>query len=287
MHTITFNRPAATFWDSILMLFAPKRFHQRVELPSKWSELTDRQIMDIVPLIYSGTASLPVQRLQVLKKLLKWPDETWAMLHPEQVWDLTRQIGWIWESSIGTSKLRFFTWKGKSFYLPSPGLKDMSGLEFAAAEQHLKEFTRDGGTAHSLNRLLATICRPLKSETGLEREPYSSDHAEHMAIEFRSVNLGMRMAILQWYVAQIKDLQANYPKVFPKSEPAPGATSGGGPLAEFGMLAILFSLADQGTFGDFEKTCTTNLHTILLYLTKKALEHEELERQQRQQMASR
>lgn len=255
--------------------------------------MSDAHILEIVPTLFEVPTMMV--KTKIVKSLLGLPAPIWNKLGADVIYDLIQQIAWIWKTPLSQGFLESFSWKSQTFYLPKDNLKNISIIEFAMAEKYLKAFTSSNPEGHALNELVATLCRPMKKgidptsdEYGGDlREKFNSDLISNRAIEFRSLNINIKMAVLRFFIDCVAEIQKKYSMVYPKpepdSEPEPQSPAQKA-LSSFGMLAVLMDLAEAGTFGTWEEACFTNIHTILLYLTKQKLdqmEHERLQAEQR------
>jgi len=284
MHKVSYRIRPAGFIEFILMLMRPRFFRGELDLPARWSEMTDCQIMRIVPQLYMG-GDATRQKLTVLRNLTQLPERVWQKLTAEQIADMLAVLSWLWKAPPEFIQSGRFLFKDRLYHLPRQGLDNMCAIELANAEQHLRALCDpEKPDPSALNQLIATICRPEKARLDINdveydgdpREKYNADICGRRAVEFRCMSIGMRMMILQWYLAQVRKLQEDYSVVWPPPRPGRGAKTKSA-LAAFGLTKVLMDLADAGTFGDWEKVCYSNAKTLLTYLTQRLLSHQEAE----------
>ncbi|HEX2899011.1 MAG TPA: hypothetical protein VHS96_04750, partial [Bacteroidia bacterium] len=167
---------------------------------------------------------------------------------------------------------------GKSYAMP-PSIGGMVAAEYAAAEAQVKQLLTPGQMqGHKLNELVATICRPKKTLEQMKeadwdgdcRERFNSARVEATAKEFRCLSINIKMAVLKWFLDNLKAHQRTYKMLWDdKSDATPSAA--GKALESFGFYKVLMDLAETQVFGDWEKTNFTTVTTIFTYLVNKRL----------------
>jgi hypothetical protein len=292
MHTITYTMRPRGFWQWLDRLVRPRRYHATIAIPAGWDEVPDQEIMPLLGLMYEDSRSL--QMLTILRRLAPIPPRVWRNLEPAVVHEMVTLLDyWL---TIARFKVNgSFEHEGIIYHLPASGLTSLTGIEFANAEQLLKQAMAgtDPDTA-SIDHLVATICRPEKAGInqmdpeydGDRREKYNGDIAKRRAVSFKALPMGLRVAILQWYVAEVHRLQKRYSIIWPPpdedDEDDPDSVEivkPRNPMAGFGFTGILLDLAKTGAFGDWEKVAFTNIHTLLTFLAKEVIDAKEAERQ--------
>jgi len=149
------------------------------------------------------------------------------------------------------------------------------------ADVYYRRFVRPKPSEKALDLLVATLCRPA-GDPGLWKDPrwngdrrqvFNTHHTELAAFgPIRSLPIGYKVMVLQLVSQALRTIHRSYRVIFEK--PDPDSTEFHVPRPESipGFVALIFDLAEQGIFGDFEKTSHTPIHTVLTYLKKKKLD---------------
>ncbi|MVM39483.1 hypothetical protein GO730_20965 [Spirosoma sp. HMF3257] len=215
-----------------------------------------------------------------LKELLPLPADVWVDLTTEQRWNLGRLTRWVWKERVTKKPFDSFTvdsGKGKpmTYLLPDDNFSNTTAIEIAMANIHYLGFTRpEKPNQKAVLSLIATLCRPERKDVkqfrqsvdwnGDQREEYNTILADERAGTFDKLPIGTVMAITQYFEAMNKGFLQSYKDVY---EPDPNADEEA-PLYKNGegLITTLMDVAKTGTFGDFDKVCKQNGHTIWLYL---------------------
>lgn len=235
-----------------------------------WPELADKQLLSTIPYLYANKAEFAV-RLNLIGVLVpKLKRKKILQLSVEDRYDLLLLTSWVWEKPLSTSKINQFEFNGKAYLLPKQNLDDMVAAEFAFADLFLKQFV-DSSEPKMLNLLVATLCRPAKPASamqspdwdGVAREKYNGAIAERRALEFAGLDIATKIVVLHHFIEQKRFVFDTY-DIFSK-----GGEGGSGGGFDIGWVALIFELAEQAIFGDFDKVSFTNMNTLCLYLHNK------------------
>jgi hypothetical protein len=185
------------------------------------------------------------------------------------------EMAWLWDSKLITKPFERVRVARKWCYLPAPNYGDTSGIELALTNMYYLRFATSGGKDNkALGNLLAVICRPEQNWlrtfrrflTTLElisakRSDFDSEKCESRAAGFLELPLWKAYSILQYWEGMNEQFMKIYAPVF-------AGDNGDRPLFENGegWIAVLEDIARDGLYGNFEKVCGTNAHTLWLYL---------------------
>lgn len=251
---------------------------KKIEVADSWEKVKPSAMLKLVPLVFCYEPSWAL-KVECLKILLPLEKSIWQKLTPEQVYDMLKVVQWLWEKPMKVSPLTSFKYHGVEYLLPEPRFANCSAIEFAQADYYFRQFCKPTPDMKALNKLIGTLCRPADTRAdqsdpewkGDPREKYNSKHCDTRALAFEHLPLAIKVLVLQYTAASFGEVQRQYKIIF---ESGGKGKSGAGAVPVW--LACLLEIAEKGTFGDWEKTCFTPIHTILLYLkAKKEASHDQ------------
>jgi hypothetical protein len=167
---------------------------------------------------------------------------------------------------------RHFDYKGTRYFLPDGETFTIG--EFAFCDTYSKMLLQ-GENLDAWDQLIATICRP-KTKANMKdpnwngdiRELYNSRICDARLPLFKDLPFRIKSTVLYYSIQLQKEVTEGFEDLFVKPSKEgeePVQTSG----RNFGWMGVIMSLAEQGVFGDFDKTFNVPAKTILLYLLKK------------------
>ena len=279
----------------------------RIEIPSKWDDLTKNQLLTVVRLFYNGLGEIHLKTQAVLSFLKiqmakidsthRAPDELYLMKHkkgkpfyasPEQILFLARSLDFLTveeldhdigvsmalSSSLTTNLIPSFKIGFNKYYGVSDRLFTMTFDEYLEAEVHYKAYMTNSDL-DSLNKLIGSIYRPKaknNKETstnynGDPREAFNSNLVDLYAKKFKKLNPEIKIAILLFYQGCRKFLHLNFKHVFEQS--SSGSTSKG-----YGSLSLIDALTGDDVTKN-KKVRTSMLFEVLVRLEKAAIKYEQ------------
>ncbi|WP_187261329.1 hypothetical protein [Pontibacter beigongshangensis] len=252
--------------------------HQQVA--STWNELTREQLLEIIRIQFSFKPD-HMQKLLLLKTLLQ---VKWAILHQftgVQRLGLYPILEFLEESTLTKQLLPALKLEDLVLHGPADRFRNITFAEFIYADTLFGFFTKTGKEAY-LNKLIACLYRPQRLDYNPKSPTYKGDiredFNEHLIGEraqlVASIPQPDKYAILTWYRGCRKELELIYDKVFTQTNQQKAAEGDWGD--------VLLSLSGE-KFGHVEQTSQQRVHTIFKEIQRKAREHEELERRQKQQ----
>lgn len=241
------------------------------QVPDSWEQLTPAQLLQLIPLVFCLEQST-FARVNALKILLPLNAWTWQRIQAEQVYDMLDVVKWLWTKPLAQTPISSFDHEGITYHLPDGRFKNVSGIEFAMTDFYFRRFCRPKPDLLALDKLIATLCRPLAAGlnendpfwNGDKRERYNAAIVDRRALAFASLPVGIKVLVMQYTAANIAEIQRQYHKIFEPAGKSAGPASSVPP-----WLACMFDLAEKQVFGSWEMTCHTPIHTLLLYLTNK------------------
>lgn len=250
------------------------------QIPDCWEDCTAEQLTTLLPLTLLDAEEMPPAarariRWQAVRILIPAPEKVMAKVAVEDRHRLTRLVRWIWTGKeLRKKPFDAFTVAGVSYILPQPGYADTSAIEIAMACMKYMAFAREERPDPSaVFGLIATICRPERKDlkkfrastdwTGDRREPYNTILADERAAVFqKTLKSGTVIAILRYFEWMNAGFLRQYQDVYQED----GDT--GDPLYKNGegLITTLMEVAKTGTFGDFDRVCSQNGHTVWMFL---------------------
>lgn len=237
----------------------------RRQLPSNWSELTRRQLLAVVPLLFQPISPVAMQ-VQLLCLLLKLPVGLWFGLTDFQIADHLRLVRWLTEPSQLIKQL--LPVLGRPWArLAGPGdwLAGVSVWEFANAEAALSRWVKSQANA-DLDRLVAVLYRPRRwfwwlhrlspAYTGDSRQAFNEKRVAARAGQVARLPLRERHAVLLYYLGCRSKLEQAYPHLFSGDE-----GNGKDPNPWLTLIGRL----PNDKFGDIAQIGLRPLHTVLLF----------------------
>ncbi|MGI4866114.1 MAG: hypothetical protein ACRYFZ_19475 [Janthinobacterium lividum] len=238
--------------------------HVYRETPGTWSELTRRQLLHLVPLLFKPASSEVEVHVLLLHQLLGLPYVLWRGLSHFQIADLLRLVRWLTAPSRLTKQLLpvLGPWYAR---LAGPGdwLGGVQVWEFANAETQLRKWVASQAEA-DLNRLVAVLYRPRRwfwwllkfspSYTGDARQVFNEKSVARRAQRVARLPLAHRQAVLLYYLGCRAQLEQAYPHLFSGDE-----GNGKDPNP---WLTLIGRLPNE-KFGRLDQISVRPLHTVL------------------------
>lgn len=259
-----------------------------------WTDCTGEQIANGLAIQLAAQAeSNPQKRahwqIGMLMTLTNAPANLVQKLTGAQLQTLLGLVRWAFSDRLDHRPFESFEHLGRTYFLFRDQMADVSAIEMAMANIYYLQFStakKDAGPA--LARMVATLCRPQRTDldafrdsvqwNGDVREIYNSIRIDERGKEIESLPIGYQMAVLMYFEAQNTAFLKKYGEVFGEDDDQKPLYQNGE-----GWIAMLSKVAELGTHGPFEQVCSTNCHTVWLYLKHRAAENarqeEELERE--------
>ncbi len=269
MHTVTVNNKA-------------------LKLPSTWTELTPRQFRAVSAFLYPHTISNQVKAFLALSGKARFFRKIFKRLGEEddrglQILQLTDWLYQKKEVVLSTSPdtptfrplLDKFRMRMKRHHLPEADLGDVSLDEWAFAVYYYQQYLTAKTMKQKkelLDKMVATICRPLKSKT--EREAQGFDGYPRIAfnknlIESRAKRIKVPhyvyTAVVDYISMGNEYLRLQYAALF-EGEASEGPN--------FGWEGAKWNLAENGGYGKADEVAIMGIHQVCIILLKKKLENE-------------
>ena len=272
-----------------------------MQLPVNWAQLPPQTVLEIAPYALSDTIDNRVRCLEILcssEQVVALLD----MTHKE-VNNILPQLNWIYIEPLTEPVVNGF-WLGEDFLLlPQTRLKCCNLIEWIYAEAAFDEITGTGAfdkyppNAAAIDKLILALCRPKDANLDMDSPHWQGDMREYFSPilnerrekskKMDSVPLNFKCFFLLFYLGCKKYIQKQYSILFSSDSMSADEQQStidyfSSPMPNFGWTGLLFDLAETGLFGDNTATQYTDLHTILIYLSKKQFEYREVKRKTKQ-----
>lgn len=282
-------------------------------VPSSWDDISHEQMLGIAPYILGSDETVASRKVAMLCFLVPILHRLWIhtsytsrliklfpffkacfpVLTAGQKWDILGLVDWLFLDISGRSIVRHFSHEGVTYYLPEDNLVKESIIAFAFADEYFNRFIATGD-ALFIDSLISCIARQERQGEYLKdpnwegdpREQFSTERAKERARKFRTLPGGIKNSILLYFMGSKKFIHQHYEVLFrTANEQSAGDNTlskriaGFGqkkiPRPDFGWLAVIYDLAEAGTFGSFNEVKHMFLHTCCYYLAKKRYDYEE------------
>jgi hypothetical protein len=234
---------------------------EKFAIPSDFTELTDEQLLAVVPYKYAEKPS----HFNLIRLL--WPKRNlqYMKLKASHIYELTH---WVLEKPLVETNFTKFTHDGTEYLLPDASLATVVLFEYAMASYYLRVFCQSNKEEY-LNMLVATICRPPQEVThtpdwnGDLREKYNSALTKQRAKDFETLNFGVKVIVLHVFLEAQARIQKRFASIFKAPDEGETPKINGVPYTD-----LMYDLSKTGIYGDYEKVCFTNIHTVFFNLAQ-------------------
>ena len=255
------------------------------QMPECWQECSMEQIKVLAT--FTQVPKDAVGRAEqefIVEKLLGCGAEFWEELTLEiQQWhQLLKITGFVTDSRIEHFPFAI-KHKDIELFVFQEGFADTDAVDLAWANmQYLAFVNPENPNLEALDELIATLCRPKRKDLkafkeskdwdGDVREPYNGQRVKARAKQLKDLSFGLKIAILQYFEAQNRVFLEHYSQMLGNDGREPRYDNG------MGWVTMLMSVAEKGTFGNFESVCFQNVHLIWAKCLDETLEAKEQEK---------
>lgn len=235
-------------------------------LPNGWEEVSAKKAILIAHLLVSPKVDNFYNRLAALQVLSGIPFFLIKAMNPEQQHQLCDLLAFIDKPFVKPLK-DVITVGGKKFYGPAENLRNTSGIEYHHCDYFLRKLNAAVNKEQVINQIIAGIYRPAGEGSSPEdpRGKFDTKKVDFNLKYIQKMPPEDKIMILTWFIACHIEVQEKYKPMFTGEGSEEKRES-------LGILGLLFSIAETGIFGDFDKTCHTNVHTLFTFWTKKILD---------------
>lgn len=231
-------------------------------MPRAWNELTGQQLIGCLHIINSKQPDAS-KLLELVRLLTGISRLRFAFASIDELMEYFYLLDFLFEMNTLTKNLL----PGYRYlYGPSDNFGNLVVSEYIFSENHYLLY-REHGDSTDLDKLIAVLYRPGKSHlrynysnnpAGDYRRKFNDNFIDAQARKIRHWPAPIKNAILHYYEGCRLQLVNNYHDVF----------GGSGEPAKRGMLSLVVSVAENGTFGSFEHVEQLLLHTFMIGLSE-------------------
>ncbi|WP_428657577.1 hypothetical protein [Runella sp.] len=197
-------------------------------LADDWSAVPSDRVMGLLRIAHEQPAN-ERSKLDALQLINPIPPKIFRKLVSWQVNELAQTLEWVWEKKLEGRPFESFEHGGIIYHTPPPKLRATNFAEYLTGVVYLFQAYYDTDTPREVSgaHLVASLCRPMQSGTdplspnwsGDYREPFNEYVVEARAKLFLDLPVGILVAIVQYFVEELKWLYDHY-DVFDDPTPA-------------------------------------------------------------------
>lgn len=251
------------------------------KVAATWDELSRRQLVLLLPILYGNYPDANQQRIEVLEVLLGVSRPLLLRLTAVQLLQVFWLTDFLLVEPITLTRQLLPDVKPArllpTYYGPAAELANVSFLEFAFADAYFVAYA-NSQQAQWLDQLVATLYRPGRRmaealAAGDRRQPFNEHLIEVQAGRLARLPRLTRLAIFTWYRGCRHALEQRYAHVF---TPANQEQAKGHPD---GWAYVLRELSGQA-FGNYAETGRQLAHQVLAKMNDDLARAEQLQREQ-------
>ncbi|MEA5259467.1 hypothetical protein VB264_16830 [Arcicella aquatica] len=259
---------------------------EKFQIPASWEEVPIKKLPKLLEAIFVKPES-PETYHEVLRLVLGISETTWGKFcyhyfgktlsdevknqNAEALHQVLTLVSWMWTDDMTTKPFESVTVKGIELLLFDEGFVNMSFGELSDGYIHLQAFVKQLVVGDErLNYLIATVCRPRRSEAfymeeaswnGDHRTPYNPHWSKAFAKELEQLDTAQKIAIMVYFASSVKSVFEQY-EIMDNGIDGVGEDDYPGQ----GLIKNQHLLAEKGIFGDMSRTLSANIHDVFLFL---------------------
>lgn len=251
------------------------------KIPTEWNELTAEQLLQVMETIYLKQYPPAKMLLKLLKILAGITYRKWLSLNAGDVEEYIYLTGFLLQPEIGLTKQLIPVYE--DLYGPSDEIENIKAGELVFANHYHDKWWADKNDIDALDDLVAVLYRGRRTvdssgnaydfvtdPDGDKRELYNENvsawHADNI---IRTWPMAVKLVIATWYAGCRQFLNAENPDVF----------GGPGEPAKYGLISILRTIAEKGTYGTFEEVIKMPVTMMMIELNETVEEGKRIEQQ--------
>lgn len=248
-------------FDTVTLIM-PNGKKQSYQLPQAYNHCSEKQLLQLFKLQAMEFKDKNVQKFEAVRLLLGVKPKVFYNIYAEDLVRLKRMGKWVFEN-FGYTKniLQTFSIHNRKYQGPDDLLMNCTFIEFIHADDYASSFF-ESKDIEELDKMIATLWRPLKRRKELFSEDYDGDPrrkynsalTERELKRISKLKLETKFACLG-FIAGCKEFIVNrYDKVFQQ---------GGTKSENVGWSYAQKSLAACGMIGNLEAVQKENLYNAL------------------------
>lgn len=253
---------------------------QAKQVAATWDELSQQQLVSLMPILFGQYADPIRQRLDALAVLLDISPALLLRFTPVQLVEIKWLAGFLLGEQIDLTRQLMpwvrTRWFRRRLFGPAAGLRNISFLEFVFADSFFIAYCQSQDVAW-LHKLLAVLYRPGRlwggAAAGDRRVPFNENLLARNVARVARLPQYVQLAIFTWYRGCRHAWEQRYPLVFtPDHEgQARGNTDG---------WSYVLREVSGGPFGNYDSTGRQHAAQLLAKMQDDLARAEELKSKQ-------
>lgn len=258
--------------------------------PTHLSECNEQQVAFIMAYqlgleMYKSDRERVLAKIALFRHLTGVTDKVIKKLTKQQLETVLNMTRWACEAKVENRPFETFTLGRVRYILPAEKFADTTAIELADANMAMLAMLREENPdENAIYRLLAVLCREERGDietfrkskdwNGDTRQEYNSLLVSQRAELFKKqISPGIARAVLMFFEKMNREFWEANDILLGETEDEPLFQNGEG------QIKILMDIAEMQAFGDFDKVCGTNVHTVYFNLRAKQLEAQQRQNQ--------
>jgi len=251
-------------------------------IPTCWNELTRKQLLSVMESLFVKAFDINQGRLQLLKILTGmswWQFFRTSTAQLQEFFYLTDFI-----ISDRTNLTRQILEEYRGLYGPASDFDNLLMSELALCDNLFMRWSEERDKTEYLDELISMLYRPVRKGTLLKRYDKKINPEGDVREEFNQNKcfyrarkivkhwpLSVKLAIATWYDGCRWQMVDENEEVF--------GGSGNSDVSKYGLVSVMLSVAETGTFGDFNKVEKQFVKTVMMQLNDSIARAREMEKQ--------
>ena len=251
------------------------------KVAENWSELTPEQVLNLIVCTRLKDCRTTDSEAAACRIWLNISPKKWRkMVLAHYQWGaLVKAFDWLFTTRPTGQPLRSFFHEGINYHLPADDFADTDAIDLAYANMAYLEFSQpDNSDLSALDRLIATLCRPMRPDwrqfkmsphwDGDLREEFNEQLMIDRAQSLARLELNAKILILDYFERMNEAFLTEFGEIFGGTgEPRYGDGRG--------WIMMLKNVARQGTFGNFDQVCRTPASLLFASVLDDVLQQQE------------
>jgi hypothetical protein len=249
-------------------------------VPENWNELSKKQLLQVVRLLYLKNYAVEKALLKLLKILtaMSWYRFGRAPIESKSDRSGLEEYLYLPDFLIRENNLtRQLLPDYGEFHGPCDGMTNLRMNEFVFSEHYYMQWAEGRENEKLLNNLVAVLYRPKKRKYNLRKNKdgdariaFNENLCEFYATsEIYAWPKHVKLAIVCFYEACRAKMVSDNPDVF----------GGEGEPAKHGLISIMLNVAETHVFGGFDQVEQLHVSLVLIQLSEMVHKAKELEKQ--------
>jgi len=253
---------------------------KRYNFPECWNELTEKQLLSVMDILFLKGFKAEHILLQLVKELAGMTQYQFLKADVYELEEYFYLCAFVLQSNEGFTKnvLPSYTFEGDVFYGPEDELMNLRMKEFTFTEgYYAKWFDSDQQDMEALNDLIGILYRPATKGYDLEKNPDGdrrSPYVENVSSWFAKTiiarwPMNVKIAIAHWYDGCRRHIVEMNPDVF----------GGSGEAVENPLVDMMLEIAETHAFGDFHAVAEQHVNLVMMNLNRIVRRNQKIEAQ--------